>query len=78
MSNSDWFAKKLTSQPQQQQTPPQYVAPQPATYIQPTQPYYPPAQQATPQAPRCPGCGSENYGALQGARARCYLSLIHI
>lgn len=76
MSNADWFARKMGNpvpvpvQPQQQ--PPQYVAPQPATYVAPSQPQYPPSQQMTPQAPRCPGCGSENYGSVQGTRARCY------
>jgi hypothetical protein len=73
-SNADWFAKKLGQQPQQPQTPaPTYVAPQPATYVQPQQPQYPPSQQATPQALRCPGCGSGNYGgATPESRKRCY------
>lgn len=76
MSNADWFAKKLgTNPPQQAVAPnsPQYVAPQPATYAQPSQPQYPPTQQMTPQAERCPGCGSGNYGgATPEARKRCY------
>lgn len=72
MNNSDWFAKRLGQPAQPQQTAPQYVAPQPATYVQPTQPQYPPTQQATPQAPRCPDCGSGNYGGPTGSRPRCY------
>jgi len=76
MSTSDWFAKRLNQPQQPQQQPninlPQYVAPPPATYVQPQQPQYPPSQQATPQAPRCPGCGSNNYGGAQGSRPRCY------
>ena len=73
-SNADWFAKKLGQQPQQPQTPtPAYAAPQPATYVQPQQTQYPPSQQATPQALRCPGCGSGNYGgATPESRKRCY------
>jgi len=77
MSNADWFAKRLGTQtPQQQQAPtqprPQYAAPQPATYAQPQSPQYPPNQQMTPQAPRCPGCGSENYGGNGQTKPRCY------
>lgn len=76
MSNADWFAKKLNvpQQPQQPtpQVQPQYVAPQPATYAPSTE-GYPPTQQMTPQAARCPGCGSGNYGgATPEARKRCY------
>lgn len=77
MSNtSDWFAKKLAQQQQQQQPQapaPTYAAPQPATYAQPQQPQYPPSQQTSPQAERCPGCGSGNYGgATPESRKRCY------
>ena len=75
MSNtSDWFAKKLAQQQQQQQAPaPTYAAPQPATYAQPQQSQYPPSQQTSPQAERCPGCGSGNYGgATPESRKRCY------
>lgn len=69
--SSNWWAKKLNTPIPQQQ--PQYVAPQPATYAQPSQASYPPSQQMTPQAPRCPGCGSGNYGgATAESRPRCY------
>ena len=60
MSSSDWFAKKLNTQPVAKPQP-QYVAPQPATYAPPQQPQYPPSQQMTPQAPKCPECKSGNY-----------------
>ena len=76
MSNADWFARKLTQQPvpqQQQQPAPVYAAPPPAQYAQPQQPQNPPSQQMTPQAERCPGCGSGNYGgATPESRKRCY------
>ena len=73
--SSNWWANKLGAPAPQQSAPTQspYVAPQPATYVQPSQPQYPPTQQATPQAERCPGCGSGNYGgASPEARKRCY------
>lgn len=70
MSSNNWWAKKLgTPEPQ---AAPRYVAPQPATYAQPSQPQYPPTQQVSPPAPRCPGCGSGNYGGTAETRARCY------
>lgn len=71
--SSNWWAKKLGNPEPQPTATPRYVAPQPATYAQPTQPQYPPSQQVTPQASRCPGCGSANYGgATPESRARCY------
>ena len=71
--SSNWWANKLGAPAPQQSTPqPQYVAPQPAQYVQPQQPTYPPSQQAQPAPPRCPGCGSGNYASLEGAKARCY------
>lgn len=73
MSNQSWWANKLTGQPVTPPVQPAYVAPQPATYAQPAQPSYPPNQQLTPQAEKCPGCGSANYGgASPEARKRCY------
>jgi hypothetical protein len=73
MSNN-WWANKLGTPAPQQSTPaPQYVAPQPAQYAPPAQPQYPPSHQTQPQAARCPGCGSGNYGgATPESRARCY------
>lgn len=67
MSNADWFSRKLNVQPQQpaQPTPQVPLAqPMPATYQAPQQPQYPPTVQVTPQADRCPGCGSGNYGSI--------------
>lgn len=82
MASSNWWANKISQGAPQAPAPqapaPQYVAPQPAQYVAPSQPQYPPTQQATPQAPRCPGCGSGNYGSLTDAArgmqaaARCY------
>jgi len=75
MSNTDWFARKLNAPQQPAPVMPQVpmAQPQPATYAQPQQPQYPPSQQMTPQASRCPGCGSGNYGgATPEARKRCY------
>lgn len=74
MSNADWWAKKMgvpTPTPVMPQVP--LAQPQPAQYQQPQQPQYPPSVQVTPQAERCPGCGSGNYGgATPEARKRCY------
>lgn len=73
---SNWWADKLGApqQPRQAapvQPPVQYAAPQPAQYA-PSQQNYPPTQQMTPQASRCPGCGSGNYGGASGYKPRCY------
>lgn len=71
--SSNWWAQKLGTQPQQTATPaPAYVAPQPGQYAAPQQPMYPPSQQTQTSAPRCPGCGSGNYGGTAETRARCY------
>lgn len=74
MSNAEWFARKLGTQPPTPVMPQVPLAqPQPATYAQPQRPQYPPSQQMTPQAERCPGCGSGNYGgATPESRKRCY------
>ena len=71
--STNWWAQKLGVQPQQTSTPaPAYVAPQPGQYAEPQQPMYPPSQQTQPSSPRCPGCGSGNYGGTTETRARCY------
>jgi hypothetical protein len=75
MSNSDWWARKMNTPVQPAPLMPQVplAQPQPATYVQSQQPQYPPSQQMTPQAERCPGCGSGNYGgATPESRKRCY------
>jgi len=74
MSNADWWAKKIAT-PEPRPVMPQVplAQPQPATYVQPQQPQYPPSQQVRPQADRCPGCGSGNYGgSTPESRKRCY------
>lgn len=69
MSNG-WWEKKLGTPgvrpPAVQQQP--YV-PQPQQPQQPVQ-YTPPVQHT--QSPRCPGCGSSNYGGTAESRPRCY------
>jgi len=66
--SSNWWANKLNTQPSaptQRPAMPQSPMPQ-----QPTN--YPPTQQQVPLTERCPGCGSGNYSAAGGGRARCY------
>ena len=71
--SSSWWAQKLGAPAPQQPQRQGVVQPQPATYAQPQQPQYPPSQQITPTAERCPGCGSSNYGgATPESRKRCY------
>ena len=73
--SSSWWDRKLNQNPAPQPARPAQpmAAPQPATYAAPSQPQYPPTQQMTPQAPRCPGCGSGNYGGdTPESRPRCY------
>ena len=85
MSNSDWWAKKLSGNQTPRQSPP-------PTGPAPYQPYVPPAQQPNVQVnydpqndqlvskavsarndDRCPNCMSGNYFAPQGTqRMRCY------
>lgn len=74
MSSSDWWARKLGTPVQPAPVMPQVplAQPQPAVYVQPQQPQYPPSQQVVPQSPRCPGCGSGNYGGPSGYKPRCY------
>jgi len=77
MSNADWWAKQLGTQPQVPQSRPVPVQPQQPQYN------YPPIQQP-PQAPQpvagarsasqtdlCPDCGSDKYMSVQGAKPRC-------
>jgi len=77
MSNADWWAKQLGTQPQQAAPRPvdmpmppsqQPMAPMP----QPA--YVPPASkaQSANQTASCPECGGNNYMAVQNAAPRCY------
>jgi len=68
---SDWWSKKLGN-PVPQVPAPQVPLAQPQpTFQQPVQPQYPPSQQIQ-MTPRCPGCGSSNYGGTPESRPRCY------
>lgn len=68
MSNN-WWANKLGTQQPVQPTPP--IQP-PAYTPSVSAPQLPPTQQVAPASPRCPGCGSGNYGGTAETRARCY------
>ena len=79
MSNADWWAKQLGTQPQvQPQTRPANNVPMPASQ-QPMTPYVAP-QPTEPsirigsaaQTQTCPECGSGNYMAVANAAPRCY------
>lgn len=71
---NDWWAKKLgtpTPQPQQTYTPQAPLQQPQPVFQQPQQPQYPPSQQIQ-MSPKCPSCGSGNYGGTAESRARCY------
>lgn len=69
--STNWWAKKLGT-PVPQSPAPQAPLQQPQpTYQQPAQSQYPPSQQIQ-MTPRCPGCGSGNYGGTGDTRPRCY------
>lgn len=77
MSNADWWAKQLGTQPQtpvqrpaNNPMPPsqQPMAPMPQpTYTQPIS-----KAQSASQTQSCPECGGNNYMAVQNAAPRCY------
>ncbi len=68
---SDWWSKKLGSATPQVPAPQVQLAQPQSTFQQPVQSQYPPSQQIQ-MSPRCPGCGSSNYGGTAESRARCY------
>ena len=78
VSNADWWAKQLGTQPQAPQQPRQVNNPmppsqQPMTQYVPPQPQAPTtAAQSASQTQRCPECGGDNYMAVQNAAPRCY------
>lgn len=79
MSNADWWARQLGTQPQAPQQPRQVNNPMPPSQ-QPMTPYVAPQQQApaqtkaqsASQTQSCPECGGNNYMSVQQAAPRCY------
>jgi len=78
MSNADWWAKQLGTQPQAPvQRPvnnPMPPSQQPMTQYAPPQPQAPliSKAQSANQTQSCPECSSANYMAIQNAAPRCY------
>lgn len=77
MSNADWWAKQLGTQPVAQ-PPRQADVPMPPSQ-QPMTPYQPPQPQTSSlrigsasQTQSCPECNGNNYMAVQNAAPRCY------
>jgi len=73
---SDFWAKKLGMQPEQQRSAPMPPAPsqRPMTQMpQPAQPApsAPSNARSASQTQTCPDCGSDKYMSVQGAKARC-------
>lgn len=76
MSNADWWAKQLGTQPAQTARPadiPMPASQQPMTPYVPPQPQQPTTKaQSVNQTQTCPDCGGANYMAVQNAAPRCY------
>lgn len=77
MSNADWWAKQLGSQPAAQPRPvdvPMPPSQQPMTRYTPPQPQQPTTKaQSANQVQSCPDCGSSNYmSPSQNVGLRCY------
>ena len=77
MSNSDWWAKQLGTQPQvvqpRTENVPMPPSQQPMTSYVPPQPQQPSIRiGSTGQTQSCPDCNSNNYMAVQNAAPRCY------
>lgn len=77
MSNADWWAKQLGTQPVQPQARPADVPMPPSQ--QPMTPYQAPQPQppslrigSASQTASCPECGGTNYMTVQNAAPRCY------
>ena len=78
MTNADWWAKQLGTQPAQPQQARPADVPMPPSQ-QPMTPYQAPQPQApslrigsASQTQSCPECGGNNYMAVQNAAPRCY------
>lgn len=79
MSNADWWAKQLGTQPAAPQVARPINNPMPPTQ-QPMTPYQAPQPSAPPlskaqsanQTQSCPECSGNNYMSVQNAAPRCY------
>lgn len=76
MTNADWWAKKLGTQPQPQSRPadnPMPPSQQPMTPYVPPQPQQPATKaMSANQTALCPNCSSTNYMSINNAAPRCY------
>ena len=77
MSNADWWAKQLGTQPAQTVARPadnpMPPSQQPMTQYSQPQPQAPASRaQSASQTASCPECGGTNYMAVQNAAPRCY------
>ena len=74
--STNWWANKLAGQtpnaPQPRQEMPLPPSQIPMAYTPPAQPQQGARPTASASASRCPGCGSGNYGSIEGTKARCY------
>lgn len=76
MTNSSWWANKLGAQAAPQarpdNMPPMPPSQQPMTMAPPAQQRQPNLPPSSAQSSSCPECRSNNYGSVEGAKARCY------
>jgi hypothetical protein len=76
MTNADWWAKQLGTQPAQAARPADMPMPpsqQPMTTYTPPQPQAPQTKaQSANQTQMCPNCSGSNYMSVANAAPRCY------
>lgn len=75
MTNSDWWARKLSqpTQPRRDVSPPMPPSQQPMTQYTPPQPQQPQSRaQSASQTQSCPDCSSSNYMSVANTAPRCY------
>lgn len=75
MTNSNWWANKLGAQTPQARPanlPPMPPSQQPMTMAPQPQVRQPNLPPSSAQSSQCPECRSNNYGSVEGAKARCY------